>query len=88
MPVAMVTDRQEALLILASMSDIASIAAAGLKSSAARFEASAKRMVQEPRADLASELVEQKLAALDFEANVAVLKTANRMARSLLDILA
>jgi flagellar basal body rod protein FlgC len=70
------------------MSDIASLAAAGLHASTARFEASAKRVAQDPRADLATELVTQKLAAADFQANVAVLRIANRMAKSLLDILA
>jgi len=70
------------------MNDIASIASAGLKASTARFEASARRVAQEPRADLVTELVEQKAAAISFEANIAVLKTANRMQKSLLDILA
>jgi flagellar basal body rod protein FlgC len=69
------------------MNDIASIAAAGLNASTARFEASAKRVVQDPGADLASELVKQKMAAADFEANAAVLKRANAMTKSLLDIL-
>lgn len=69
------------------MSDIASIAAAGLAASTARFTASAARVAQDPRADLAGELVTQKQAATDFEANVAVLKTATSMEKSLLDIL-
>jgi hypothetical protein len=69
------------------MSDIASIAAAGLNASTARFTASASRVAQDPHADLVSELVTQKQAAVDFEANVAVLKTANSMQKSLLDIL-
>jgi flagellar basal body rod protein FlgC len=70
------------------MSDIASIAAAGLNASTARFTASASRIAQNPHADLAGELVTQKQAATDFEANVAVLKTANSMEKQLLDILA
>ena len=70
------------------MSDIASIALAGLNASAARFEASAKRVAGQPHADLAAELVEQKFAANSFKANLAVLKTANEMAKSVLDILA
>ncbi|HXI99933.1 MAG TPA: hypothetical protein VNH44_01845 [Micropepsaceae bacterium] len=70
------------------MSDIASIAVAGLNASTARFEASAKRVAQDPGADLASELVTQKMAAVDFEANAAVLRRAKAMTKSLLDILA
>jgi flagellar basal body rod protein FlgC len=69
------------------MSGIASIAATGLNASTARFTASAARVAQDPHADLASELVTQKEAATNFQANVAVLKTANSMQKSLLDIL-
>lgn len=71
-----------------SMSDIFSIAASGIAAGTNRFAASAKRVAQDPRADLASEIVEQKLAGAEVEANVAVLKTANKMAKSILDILA
>lgn len=70
------------------MGDIASIAAAGINASTARFEASAKRVAQDPRADLAKELVSQKFATADFEANIAVIKSADAMTTSLLDILA
>jgi flagellar basal body rod protein FlgC len=70
------------------MSDIASIALAGMNASTAKFEASAKRVVERPDADLASELVTQKEAVLAFEANLAALRIANRMSKSLLDILA
>jgi flagellar basal body rod protein FlgC len=73
---------------MARMDGIASLAVAGLNASTTRFEASAKRVVQDPGADLASELVTQKMAAMDFEANAAVLKRANAMTKSLLDILA
>jgi hypothetical protein len=69
------------------MSDIASIAVAGMAASTARFEASAQRATQDPRADLAKELVGQKLATADFEANIAVLRSADTMTKSLLDIL-
>jgi hypothetical protein len=70
------------------MSDIASIAVAGLNASTARFEGSARRVAQDPKADLASELVTQKQAATDFEASVAVIRAANKMTKVLLDILA
>lgn len=70
------------------MSDTASITVAGLNASASRFEASAKRVAQDPRADLAKELVGQKFATADFEANIAVIRSADAMTKSLLDILA
>lgn len=70
------------------MSDIFSIAAGGIAAATKRFEASAKRVAQNPHADLGSEIVKQKQAGVDVKANIAVLKTANKMAKSLLDILA
>jgi flagellar basal body rod protein FlgC len=70
------------------MSDIASIALAGMNANTAKFEASAKRVVERPGADLAAELVAQREAVLAFEANLAALRIANRMSKSLLDILA
>ena len=70
----------------ASMSDVMPIAIAGLSASAARFAASANRVVQQQDVDLAAELVQQKLAAIEFKANVAVLKTADQMAKAALDI--
>jgi flagellar basal body rod protein FlgC len=69
------------------MSDIASMALAGMNASTAKFEASAKRVVERPDADLASELVTQREAVLAFKADLAVLRIANRMSKSLLDIL-
>jgi len=69
-----------------SMSDVMPIAIAGLSASAARFAASANRVVQQQDVDLAAELVQQKLAAIEFKANVAVLKTADQMAKAALDI--
>jgi flagellar basal body rod protein FlgC len=71
-----------------AMSNITAIAASGLQSASARFEASAKRMVSKPDADLAGELVTQKLAELDFEANVKLFNAANDMMKKTLDILA
>ncbi len=71
-----------------SMSDVMPIAIAGLSASAARFAASANRVVQQQDVDLAAELVQQKLAAIEFKANVAVLKTADQMAKAALDIFA
>lgn len=64
------------------------IAAAGLADAAARFEASAVRTARAPLDDLAGETVERLTAGVAFKANVAVLKTADEMYGSLLDILA
>lgn len=64
------------------------IAAAGLTAAAARFEASARRTAADPLSDLAGETVERLGAEVAFEANAAVLRTADEMAGTLLDILA
>lgn len=64
------------------------IAAAGIASAADRFEASARRTAADPLADLAGETVERIGAQVALEANAAVLRTADEMAGTLLDILA
>ena len=48
----------------------------------------ARRTAADPLADLAGETVERMTAETAFKANVAVLKTADEMYGSLLDILA
>jgi flagellar basal body rod protein FlgC len=70
------------------MSDVFSIGLQGLRASEAQFEASARRMVTRPLDNLPDEMVTQKLAATAFKANLGVLKTADEMTKSLLDILA
>ena len=64
------------------------IAAAGTADASARFEASAVRTARDPLDDLAGETVERLTAEVALKANVAVLKTADQMTGSLLDILA
>ena len=64
------------------------IAAAGIADASARFEASAVRTARDPLDDLAGETVERLTAGVALKANVAVLRTADRMTGSLLDILA
>ena len=64
------------------------IAAAGIADATARFEASAVRTARDPLDNLAGETVERLTAEVALKANVAVLKTADRMYGSLLDILA
>jgi len=63
-------------------------AAAGIASAVARFERSAARTVAAPLDDLAAETVERVNAKVALSANVAVLRTADAMTGSLLDILA
>ena len=63
------------------------IAAAGIADATARFEASAVRTARNPLDDLAGETVERLTAGVALKANVAVLKTADQMYGSLLDIL-
>ncbi|QDH72618.1 flagellar hook protein FlgE [Brevundimonas sp. M20] len=64
------------------------IAASGIADASARFAASAERTARAPLADLAGESVERIQAETAFRANVSVLKTADAMYGSLLDILA
>ncbi|WP_332659401.1 flagellar basal body rod C-terminal domain-containing protein [Brevundimonas sp.] len=63
------------------------IAAAGIADASARFDASARRTAGDPLGNLAGEIVERVTAEVAFKANVAVLKTADEMSGSLLDIL-
>lgn len=64
------------------------IAASGIVGATERFAASATRTAADPFADMAGETVERVTAEAAFKANVAVLKTADEMYGSLLDILA
>lgn len=64
------------------------IAASGLSDASARFAASAERTARDPLADLAGETVERVQAEVAFKANVSVLKTADQMYGSLLDMIA
>ena len=69
-------------------------AAAGMFAAADRLNASAQRTVArsvergqtEQKIDLAQEAVEQISAKTDFEANAAVIKTADEMTGALLDM--
>lgn len=64
------------------------IAAAGIADASARFGASAMRTARDPLENLAGETVERLTAEVALKANVSVLKTADQMYGSLLDILA
>ncbi|WP_372706821.1 flagellar hook protein FlgE [Brevundimonas sp.] len=62
------------------------IASAGIADATARFGASAVRTARDPLGNLEGEIVERLTAEVALKANVAVLKTADRMYGSLLDI--
>jgi len=63
------------------------IAASGVAAASARFEASAARTARDPLENLAGEAIERLTAEVALKANVSVLKTADAMYASLLDIL-
>ncbi|CAL1690885.1 hypothetical protein MMB232_01019 [Brevundimonas subvibrioides] len=65
-----------------------SIAAGGIASAMARFDQSAARTAAAPLDDLAGEMVERMQAKVAVSANVAVLRTADDMTGTLLDMLA
>lgn len=62
------------------------IAAAGIAGASERFAASAARTARDPLADLAGETIERMSAETALKASVAVLKTADEMYGSLLDV--
>jgi flagellar basal body rod protein FlgC len=64
------------------------IAAGGIAAATARFDASARRTAAAPLDNLETEIVDRIESEVALKANVAVLKTADRMTGSLLDMLA
>lgn len=64
------------------------IAAAGLLDAANRFDGSARRMAAAPLDNLERETVARIQAQADFKANAAVIRTADEMTGTLLDMLA
>ncbi len=64
------------------------IAASGIATALNRFDASARRTAQNPLDDIAGETVERMEARTAVSANAAVLRTADEMTGTLLDILA
>lgn len=65
-----------------------SSAVSGIASATSRFEASAARTAADPLANLAGEVVERITAETELKANVAVLRSADEMTGTLLDMLA
>lgn len=68
------------------------IGASGMQRAADRFEASASRVARFgtglENVDLASEMVEIKMAETDFKASAKIVRAADEMTGALLDILA
>lgn len=67
--------------------DAINTASAGLAAAAAQFAASARRTAENPLADLAGEIVERKAAEVSFEANAHVIRAADDMTGTLLDVM-
>lgn len=65
-----------------------SIAAAGITAAVQRFDASAQRTAARPLENLPGESIERLQAKTAVQANAAVLRTADEMTGTLLDILA
>ena len=63
------------------------IAAGGIAAATARFDASARRTAAAPLDNLAGEMVERLQSEVALKAHVAVLKTADDMTGTLLDML-
>ncbi|MGV9006780.1 MAG: flagellar hook protein FlgE [Brevundimonas sp.] len=64
------------------------IAAGGIAAATARFDASARRTAAAPLDNLETEIVDRIESEVALKAEVAVLKTADRMTGTLLDMLA
>ena len=64
------------------------IAAAGLLDAAGRFDASARRTAAAPLDNLERETVARVQAEQDVKANAAVIRAADRMTGTVLDIMA
>ena len=62
------------------------IAAAGLNDAASRFDASAARTAADPLNDLVKETVARVQAKVEVQANAAVIRTADEMTGTLLDM--
>lgn len=71
--------------------NISSIGVSGMTRATDRFEASAARIARTgtglETGDLAESIIDMKTAQIDFEANVKVVKMANDMVKTTLDML-
>jgi hypothetical protein len=84
----LVTETQEESPHASPMNVVTSIAVNNMKACAERLAARAKRLAQNPPADAAAERAKQALDAVQFKANLDVLKMPSTKAKVLLDIVA
>ena len=72
--------------------NISSIGAAGMQRAGDRFEASAARIARTgtglETSDLATDIIEMKEAEIAFKANAKIVKLADELAKTTIDILA
>ena len=83
-----VTEMQEEESHASPMSVVTSIAVINMKACAGRLTARAKRLAHDHRGDLAAEKAKQTLDAVQFKANLGVLKMPSTQAKAILDIIA
>jgi hypothetical protein len=88
MPTDVVTETQEKWPHASRMSVVTSIAVSNMKACAKRLVASAQRLAQDPRADIAAERAKQTINVVEFKANLGVLKMPGTKAKAMLDIIA
>jgi hypothetical protein len=88
MHAAAVTETQGESSHFSTMSVLTSIAVSNIKACAERLAASANRLAHDPRADLAAERTKQTITAVEFKANLGILKIPSAKAKAILDIVA
>jgi hypothetical protein len=84
----LVTETQEGESHASPMRVVTSIAVINMKACAERLAVRARRLAQDPRADLADERTKQTLDAVQFKANLDALKMPGTKAKAILDIIA
>jgi hypothetical protein len=84
----LVTETQGVSPHASPMRVVTSIAVINMEACAERLAARGKRLARDPRADLAAERTKQTLDAVQFKANLDVLKMPTTKAKAILDIVA
>jgi hypothetical protein len=84
----LVTETQGVSPHASPMRVVTSIAVINMKACAERLAARARRLAQTPPADAAAERAKQTLDAVQFKANLGVLKMPSTQAKTILDIIA
>ena len=88
MHMEVVTETQEESSHASPMRVVTSIAMINMKACAGRLAARARRLAQDPRVDPAAERTKQTLDAVQFKANLDILKMPGAKAKAILDIIA